>query len=91
MKAKLAYLALIFSLLLYRSVNSQIMPDTLTSNTVLSDTVKLYLIETSDGNEYIGEIVYEDKEAVPLKTETMDYLFQYQKILALLSPSPGSG
>ena len=39
------------------------------SDTIASDSVKLHLIETTDGNQYIGEIISEDEEAVRLRTQ----------------------
>ena len=36
---------------------------------VESDSVELHMIETTDGNQYIGEIVHEDEKAVWLQTQ----------------------
>lgn len=38
------------------------------------DTTRLYRIETKDGNEYVGKILYEDKETVRFKTESLGEL-----------------
>jgi len=70
MKEKLTYLVLFFSLFLFKNVNGQVLSDTLTSSAP-SDTVELHIIVTTDGNQYIGEIVYEDEEAVRMKTQNM--------------------
>jgi len=70
MKEKLTYLVLFFSLFLFKNVNGQVLSDTLTSSAP-SDSVELHIIVTTDGNQYIGEIVYEDEEAVRMKTQNM--------------------
>ncbi len=64
MKGKISYPAIFFLAFLLTKVSAQTTPDTISA-----DTVKLYLIETTDGNQYIGEIVSEDEEAVRLRTQ----------------------
>lgn len=36
-----------------------------------TDSVELYLIETTDGNQYIGQILDRDREAIRLRTEQL--------------------
>ena len=56
--------ALFFLIFLFTNAFGQTAPDT-----IQSDTVNLHMIETTDGNQYIGEIVFEDEKAVRLKTQ----------------------
>ena len=64
MKGRIIYTALFFLIFLLNNASGQT-----ESETIASDTMKLHLIETTDGNQYIGEIVFEDEEAVRLKTQ----------------------
>jgi len=43
------------------------------------DTTKLYRIETNDGNEYVGRIIFKSSEIVRLKTEKLGELTINQK------------
>jgi hypothetical protein len=64
MKGGIIYPILFFLTFLLNNASGQT-----ESETIASDTVKLHLVETTDGNQYIGEIVFEDEEAVRLKTQ----------------------
>jgi hypothetical protein len=79
MKAQLTGLIwLTFILICVSSTNAQIGTDTL-----------FYVVETTDGNEFIGQIVYEDEEKITLKTAILGEISiprNYIKRMAMIKP-----